>query len=108
MKVLVLVGGLLLAGPVRAADDPRPAPAPAVVRVIDLNTASAAQLCTLPGIGPKKAEAILARRAKKPFVRVTQLLEVKGIGPRTLARLRPLLIVGAAPAVTDAGPSPAS
>jgi competence protein ComEA len=59
--------------------------------VIDLNVATAEDLTSLPGVGPKRAEAILARRAKAPFTRVTQLLEVKGIGKRTLDRLKPHL-----------------
>jgi competence protein ComEA len=55
---------------------------------VDLNHATFGQLCTLPGIGPKKARAIMAHRKKRPFSRITQLVRVKGIGPRTLARLK--------------------
>lgn len=61
------------------------------VLVVDLNQASPDELTQLPGIGPKRAEAIVARRKQRPFTRVTQLLEVKGIGKRTLERLRPHL-----------------
>jgi competence protein ComEA len=63
----------------------------AAALVLDLNHASAEELTQLPGIGPKRAEAIVARRKQRPFTRVTQLLEVKGIGKRTLERLRPHL-----------------
>jgi competence protein ComEA len=70
--------------------------------LVDLNTATVEQLCTLPGIGAKKAAAIQAYRSKRPFTRVTQLLEVKGIGRRTLERLRPLVVVA------DAQAAPAS
>ena len=70
--------------------------------VVDLNTASVQELCTLPGIGPKKAEAIIGLREKRPFTRVTQLLLVKGIGPKTLARLKPRLVVGPRPGQTEA------
>ena len=66
---------------------------------LDLNQASVEDLCELPGIGPKKAEAIVEKRRHRRFTRVTQLLEVKGIGQRTLARLRPLIFVGKAGAV---------
>ena len=45
---------------------------------------SLVELCTLPGIGPKKAEAIIAAREKRRFTRVTQLLRVKGIGLKTI------------------------
>jgi competence protein ComEA len=61
---------------------------------ININTADVAELCTLPGVGPKRAEAILDYRAKKRFTRVSQLLNIRGIGHRTLKRLRPLVYVG--------------
>lgn len=60
---------------------------------IDLNHASVEELSTLPGIGRKRAEAIIAFRTRVPFTRVTQLLNVKGIGRRTLERLRPHVTV---------------
>ena len=56
---------------------------------IDLNKASIEELVKLPGVGMKKAEAIVELRKKRPFTRVTQLLEVKGIGKKTLDRLKP-------------------
>lgn len=60
----------------------------ALPSLVDLNVADVATLCTLPGIGPKKAEAIVALRQRRPLTRVTQLLQVRGIGPRLLDRLR--------------------
>jgi competence protein ComEA len=61
---------------------------------VPLNTASAAQLTALPGIGPALAEKILAERQKRGgFVAVEDLLGVRGIGPATLERLRPLLTI---------------
>jgi competence protein ComEA len=62
--------------------------------LIDVNTATAAQLQTLPGIGPKMAERILDARARQPFRTVEDLRRVSGIGPKTLERLRPLVTVG--------------
>ena len=74
--------------------------------VVDVNTASADELCTLPGIGPKKALAIIALRQKKPFTRLTQLLQVKGIGPKTLEKLKPYLRLSApTPAPTPTSPT---
>ena len=47
---------------------------------LDLNTASAAQLGTLPNIGATRADAIIAYRQQTPFERVEDLLLVRGIG----------------------------
>lgn len=65
------------------------------VEPVDLNSAPVEQLQGLPGIGPKKAEAIIALRHQRAFSRVSQLLEVRGIGRKTLERLKPLVRVGA-------------
>ncbi len=59
----------------------------------------------LPGVGPRKAEAIIELRRKRPFSRVTQLLEVKGIGKKTLERLKPWVRVAVPPATAPAAPS---
>ena len=64
---------------------------------IDLNTADAALLDTLPGIGPKTAQDIIAYRSKSPFTSVDDLDNVPGIGPKKLETLRPLVTVGSAP-----------
>ncbi|MCG9895377.1 MAG: helix-hairpin-helix domain-containing protein [Fimbriimonadaceae bacterium] len=62
---------------------------------LNLNTATRDELDTLPGIGPKTADAIMAHRARiGGFQSVEQLEDVKGIGPKKLARLRPLVKVG--------------
>ncbi len=61
---------------------------------ININTASKETLQLLPGIGPVLAERIIEyRRLYGPFIDVEQLLEVKGIGPKILERLRPLVTV---------------
>ena len=60
---------------------------------INVNTASEDDLTLLPGIGPAKARAIVAYRAKRPFRTVNDLLRVKGIGRAILKRLRPHVIV---------------
>jgi competence protein ComEA len=61
---------------------------------IDINLASQAELMRLPRIGPKLSERIIEERAKGPFKSVEDLRRVKGIGPKTLANLRPFITVG--------------
>jgi len=63
---------------------------------MDVNRASQEELQTLPGIGPVLARRIVDRRTARPFRDVEELTEVKGIGEKRLARLRPLLTVSAA------------
>jgi len=57
--------------------------------VVNINTASASELSSLPGIGSKTAENILAyRKQKGKFSKTDQLLNIKGIGKAKLAKLR--------------------
>lgn len=61
---------------------------------IDLNTATAEELETLPGVGPATAAAIVAYRDRHgPFASVDELGEVSGIGPSKLAAIRDLVTV---------------
>jgi competence protein ComEA len=69
--------------------------AAAPVGKIDLNMATAAQLDTLPGIGPVTVQRILDwRTSNGRFARVDQLREIEGIGERRFAQLRELVTVG--------------
>jgi comEA protein len=67
---------------------------------IDLNTATADELTTLPGIGPSKAAAIVAYREQHRFERVDDLVRVRGIGRATLRALRDRITV------SSSGPAP--
>ncbi len=61
---------------------------------LDLNAASKAELEMLPGVGPALADRIIAERdANGPFKSIDDLDRVKGIGPKTLERLRGMLRV---------------
>lgn len=61
---------------------------------VNLNTATQAQLETLPGVGPKAAERILEYRQKNgSFKKVEDLMNVKGIGEKAFLKLKPLLTV---------------
>jgi competence protein ComEA len=62
---------------------------------VDLNRADFAALVTLPTIGPARAMKILRSRERQgPFTTVEELLDIPGIGPRTLDRLRARVCVG--------------
>lgn len=62
---------------------------------VDINTADAAALEALPGIGPSIAQAIVEwRAANGPFASVDELEDVPGIGPATLAEIRDSARVG--------------
>ena len=64
----------------------------AITGPVNLNTATAAQLDALPGIGPATAAAIVHdRETNGPFASVDDLTRVRGIGPAKLAQLRDLV-----------------
>ncbi len=61
---------------------------------VDVNTATEKVLEKIPGIGPAMAQRIIAwRKEHGPFERVEDLLNVRGIGVKTLEKLRPFVVV---------------
>jgi competence protein ComEA len=101
LSVALVVVTLGIAGPVLIAavaqDAPArqtPKPVPADAPVINLNSATAAELEKLPGVGPATAARIVEYRQKNgAFKKVEDLMNVRGIGEKTFLSLKPLITV---------------
>ena len=66
--------------------------------LLNLNTATLAQLEALPGIGRSTAERILEHRQKSGgFKKIEELMNVKGIGEKAFLKLKPMITVVAKP-----------
>ena len=90
-----VLGSFLLAPAVMHAQAPAPTTEKAAP-VVNLNTASAADLENLPGVGAKMAERILEYRQKNgPFKKIEDLMNVKGIGEKNFLKLKARLTVTA-------------
>jgi comEA protein len=77
------------------------------VGVVNINTASAEELQQLPGVGSVRATAILATRKERGgFKSVDELMEVKGIGPSMLEKLRPRVTLKGRTTARPAGAAP--
>jgi competence protein ComEA len=73
-----------------ARTEAKPAPA-----TINLNTATAAELEKLPGVGQKVAARIVEYRQKHgPFKKVEELMNVQGVGEKSFLQFRSQLTVG--------------
>ncbi|CAN5880271.1 N/A [soil metagenome] len=102
-----VIMGIVASAPVAAQEKPAARPvkaAAAPAAPVNLNTATQAQLETLPGIGAASAKRIIEYRDKNgKFKKVEELMNVKGIGEKSFLKLKPMITVGA-PA--SDGPSP--
>ena len=75
--------------------------------VVNINSAGAAQLALLPGVGPKAAERIVAYRTEHgAFTKTGQLMDVKGIGEKSFERLAPYIAVSGETTLTSKIKSP--
>jgi competence protein ComEA len=86
-RALAAAAALLLALPVEAKK-----PALAAGEQVDLNTATVSDLMRLPGVGKKRAQAIVAHRQKQRFRRPEEVTRVKGVSEAWFARVKPHLI----------------
>src|SRR6266850_8412371 len=66
---------------------------------VNLNTATAVQLATIPGIGAKTADRIIEYRQKNGgFKKVEDLMNVRGVGEKSFLKMKPLITVATAKA----------
>ncbi len=80
-------------------------PSETLVFLVDINSAKKSELLNLPRIGDQLADRILEYRdANGGFRSVDELLEISGIGEKTLARLRPLCVAGPLPEPEETTP----
>ena len=89
---------LIITTPVAGQRSAKPvAPATtASTQVVNLNTASATEIASLPGIGPKTAELIVQYRQKNgSFKKIEEIMNVKGIGEKTFLKLKDRITVAA-------------
>jgi comEA protein len=101
MRIALMGAALVIAAlwlgasePVLAQEAPSVTARSAPSGVVNVNVADSEQLRLLPGVGPAKAQAILEyRKAKGPFKKVEDLMEVSGIGARALERMRPYVVL---------------
>lgn len=93
-QIMVGSGAAQTAGTAATGTTTTGGASPAGDAPVDLNTATAEQLDTLPDVGPVTAQSIIEWREENGgFTSVQELLEVDGIGPATLAKLTPHVVV---------------
>jgi competence protein ComEA len=62
---------------------------------VNINTATASELETLPGVGEVTAQRIIEYRvANGPFETIEEIQNVSGIGPKTFEEMRELIVAG--------------
>ena len=88
LPLLLLAAGQSSAAAAQTASGGAAAKSAVPTAVININTASAAELESLPGVGPRTATLIVEYRQKNgPFKKIEELMNVRGIGAKTAARI---------------------
>jgi competence protein ComEA len=89
---------LAAAPPASLLAQSKPAKAKAATTVsspLNLNTATAAELQALPGVGASTAKLIIEHRQKNGgFKKIEELMNIKGIGEKSFLKLKPMVTVG--------------
>jgi competence protein ComEA len=68
-------------------------PAGSALGVVNVNDADVDTLQLIPGIGPSRADAIVAYRKQHTFKRIDDLTRIRGIGRKSLTAMRPFLTI---------------
>ncbi len=98
LQAALLGAALLAASPALAAKKALPPG-----ERIDINRATVSELMRIPGVGEKRAQAIVAHRQKQPFRRAEDVLLVKGLGRAWFAKVK--VNLGVAPGAPAAPPA---
>ena len=95
VSVIAMMVCLGLAGQAQTLTSAAGAKAARPMVMVNVNTATAAEFETLPGIGTRVAERIVEyRKQKGAFKKIEELMNVQGIGEKSFLKLRPQLTVG--------------
>jgi competence protein ComEA len=105
MRALLVLVTVLAVAAIPAAASQQKSPAAksastvaAPTTPVNINTATQAQLETLPGLGAKVAQRIIEYRQKNGnFKKVEDLMNVKGVGEKSFLKLKPMLTVSQKP-----------
>jgi competence protein ComEA len=98
-SLAVAVALVCIASPLLAQRATKPPVAATVVstEVVNLNSATAAQIASLPGIGPKTADLVVQYRQKNgPFKKIEEIMNVRGVGEKSFLKIKDRLSVAVA------------
>ena len=96
LSLIVFVAGFAAQAPAQAPPAQKPdVTAARTAAVVNINTATPAELEQLPGVGARTAARIVEHRQKKgPFKKIEELMNVQGIGEKSFLRIRTQITVG--------------